>query len=108
MRKTDPAQFGGGRPADRPPYSADGITRLMCSRAGCGRDAHATWGACADDNVQRPLCPECDVELNARTLTFFGDPDWADKMAAYAVKMERDCGRPLHGGPPLWHPPDPT
>lgn len=91
--KTDPAQFGGGRPATRPPYTAAGISRLMCSRAGCGRQAYATWGACADDNVQRPLCPECDVALNVAALEFMGDPDIISKIGEYVETMEAKIGR---------------
>jgi len=93
--KSRPGDFGGGRAMGRPPYTADGITRLLCARAGCGRRAHATWGACADDNVQRPLCPECDVELNAWVLNWFGDPDAEHKLAAYRRRMETNIGRPL-------------
>jgi hypothetical protein len=91
--KTDPVQFGGGRPAHRPPYTEAGIARLMCSRAGCGRQAYATWGACADDNVQRPLCPECDVRLNVMALEFMGDPDIVSKIGRYVQTMEDKIGR---------------
>lgn len=93
--KLSPRHFGGGRPADRPPYSAEGIKRLLCARAGCGRRAHASWGACADDNVQRPLCPECDVELNRVTLLWMGDPERNKKMVAYMKRVEEQIGRPL-------------
>lgn len=89
-------EFGGGRALDRPPYSAAGITRLLCARAGCGRRAHASWGACADGNVQRPLCPECDVEVNRIVLFWMGDPDLADKMDAYEARVAEAIGRPLY------------
>lgn len=94
-QKVDPAEFGGGRRADRPRYTADGIARLMCSRAGCGRQAHATWGACADDNVQRPLCPECDAALNDLVLHWLGDPFAEGKMVVYRGDMIEKIGRPL-------------
>lgn len=97
--KTDPLQFGGGRAPGRPPYSSEGIKRLLCARAGCGRRAHAHWGACADGNVQRPLCPECDFELNARVLTWFGDPDAESKLTEYRERLEDDAGRPLQPFP---------
>lgn len=94
--KTLPEQFGGGRARGRPQYSAEGIRRLMCSRAGCGRRSHASWGACADENVQRPLCAECDVEVNRIMLDWIGDPDADEKMAAYVAQVEQDVGRRLY------------
>lgn len=97
--KTDPLQFGGGRAPYLPDYSARGITRLLCARAGCGRQAHATWGACADANWRRPLCPECDFELNARVLTWFGDPDAEAKLIAYRERLEAEIGRSLEPFP---------
>lgn len=97
--KTDPREFGGGRPPNQPDYTAKGITRLLCSRAGCARRAHATWGACADGNWRRPLCPECDFELNARVLDWFGDPDAEVKLTAYRDRMEAGIGRPLEPFP---------
>lgn len=95
--KKRPDEFGGGRPVGRPPYTSAGIRRLMCSRAGCEREAYATWGACADENVQRPLCPECDVELNRMVLTWMGDPAWATKLEDYRLSVEERIGRGLHG-----------
>lgn len=97
--KKDAAEFGGGRPAGKPTYSADGIKRLLCARAGCSRQAHASWGACADDNMQRPLCPECDVLLNAMALSFMGDPDRATKLVAYVGRVEEEIGRRLERAP---------
>lgn len=94
--KTLSEQFGGGRARGRPPYSSDGIARLMCSRAGCDRKAYATWGACADDNVQRPLCAECDVEVNRIVLDWMGDPAAAAKMAVYEARVTETVGRPLY------------
>lgn len=88
-------EFGGGRPHGAEPYSADGIRRLLCSRAGCGRKAYATWGACADDNVQRPLCAECDVDLNEMALRWMGDPDADEKMARYRQRVREAIGGPL-------------
>lgn len=94
--KVRPAEFGGGRTRTRPPYSAAGIRRLMCCRAGCDRPAYATWGACADDNMQRPLCAECDVELNWMALEWMGDPDLIEKMRAYEARVEETVGHPLY------------
>lgn len=89
---TDRAAFGGGR---RKPYTGAGIRRLPCSRAGCTRRAHAQWSGCADGNLQRPLCAECDVHLNWLVLQWWGDPDAETKIVAYANDVEADVGRPL-------------
>lgn len=88
-------EFGGGRPHSAAPYSADGIRRVLCSRRGCGRRAYATWGACADDNWQRPLCAECDVELNELALRWIGDPQVDEKIAAYSQRVREAIGGPL-------------
>lgn len=88
----DRAAFGGGR---RQPYSTIGIARLPCARAGCTRPAYATWSACADGNLQRPLCPECDVALNVMVLRWFGDPEADTKLAHYQAHVAAAAGRPL-------------
>lgn len=93
MKKVDPEQFGGGRKS--PPYTIPGIERLMCSRRGCGRRAHATWAGCADGNIFRPLCPECDVELNRVAMEWWGDPEWEPKIVEYANSVSEDIGRVL-------------
>lgn len=91
-RKVDPAAFGGGR--RRGYYTNVDMARLqlLCSRAGCSRVALFTWSGCADDNVQRPLCPECDVELNDRVLEWWGDPDRMEKIRAYRAVIEERIG----------------
>jgi hypothetical protein len=92
MPATDRAAYGGGR---RQPYTELGILRLPCARAGCTRPAYATWSACADGNLQRPLCPECDVALNVMVLRWFGDPAADTKLAQYAWSVAERAGRPL-------------
>lgn len=69
------------------PYTARGIKRLKCIR--CGAQAHATWQACADNNVYRPLCKSCDIELNGAVLWWMGFPgeEIEAKMTAYRAKM---------------------
>lgn len=47
----------------RKPYTAIGIARMKCIR-GCGRRAAFQWQICADGNVYRVVCRECDVALN--------------------------------------------
>jgi hypothetical protein len=91
--KRNPDDFGGGRIVGV--ILSGEETDFMCSRAGCSRPAHATWGGCADNNVYRPLCAECDVLLNYLTLLWWGDPLAQDKMRYYVAQVEADIGRPL-------------
>jgi len=85
-RKTDPAEFGGGR--RRGYYTLAEIMSVLCSVAGCGRAGYATWGGCADDNVQRPFCAEHDIALNWQVLVWTGDPDREEKITRYANRVE--------------------
>ena len=47
--------------------------------------------ACSDGNIYRPLCKECDIELNGVVLWWMGFPgeEIEAKMAAYRAKMMR-------------------
>lgn len=70
----------------RTPYTARGIRRFRCIR-GCGRMGEHQWQICADHNVYRPLCLECDVELNEMVMRWaFGDKREAC-IAAYRKKV---------------------
>lgn len=90
-RKTDPAEFGGGRARGR--YSQGEVERLMCSHAGCGRRASSTWGGCADGNILRPLCAECDIDMNRIVEEWSGDRHWESKLVAYANRVADEIGR---------------
>jgi hypothetical protein len=68
------------------PYTERGIRRLPCFR-GCGRRARTQWNVCADGNQYRPLCLECDVELNAMVLRWMNDPDAEAKIEAYTRRL---------------------
>lgn len=68
------------------PYTAIGIRRLPCAR--CGKRAYASWQICADGNLYRPLCMECDIALNELVLRWIGDPDAEAKIAAYRQAKE--------------------
>lgn len=74
------------RAGRKQPYTAEGIKRLKCVR--CGAQAWATWQACADDGLHRPICRACDIALNDLALKFMCDPHRAHKMAAYRAKVE--------------------
>lgn len=91
--KTRPEEFGGGRYKGF--YMQYEVRQRMCSRAGCDRPGYAAWSACCDDNIQRPLCAECDVELNYKALLWHGDPDAEAKITAYANRVEAEVGHAL-------------
>jgi hypothetical protein len=67
------------------PYTAIGVRRLKCFR--CGKRARYQWQIGSDGLVFRPICEECDVELNEMVLKWMGFPDWQEKMAAYIEKV---------------------
>jgi len=90
--KRSAEEFGGGRKA---PYSISAIRSRMCSRAGCTRMSFATWQACCDDRLYRPICAECDIELNRTVLEWWGDPDWERKIVEYANGVQADLDRLL-------------
>ena len=63
------------------PYTEAGIKRLKCFR--CGNKAKQQWQICADGNVYRPICPECDIELNILVMDFMNVPDRVEKIRIY-------------------------
>ena len=68
------------------PYTEIGIRRLKCVR--CGAKAQFQWNICADGNVYRPICKQCDIELNAMVLKWAGFEDWKDKIDKYTEAMK--------------------
>ena len=62
------------------PYTDIGVRRLPCVR--CGRKATAQWSACAD-GLQRPICEDCDVAINAWVLHFMRIPNAGAKILRY-------------------------
>ena len=71
------------RAGRKEPYTLKGISRLRCVR--CGERAQFQWNACADRNLWRPLCAECDIGLNEMALKYVGDPDADEKIGKYAA-----------------------
>lgn len=69
------------------PYTEAGIGRVPCVR--CGSRARFQWQACADSRLYRPLCEDCDIDLNRVVLEWAGDPDAKAKIARYAVEARR-------------------
>ncbi len=68
----------------RTEYTERGLRRLPCVR--CGHKATQQWRTCAD-GLWRPICTECDIKLNQKTLWFMGDPDLQVKMNKYEHKL---------------------
>jgi len=67
------------------PYTEIGIRRLKCFR--CGEKPTQQWQICSDNNVYRPICDKCDIELNELALKFMGFADWKEKIEKYRKKF---------------------
>lgn len=73
------------------PYTAVGIRRIPCTRFNtCGNMASDQWQICSDNRLYRPLCTQCDVELNKMVMRWaFGDTRETDLVAYEELKLER-------------------
>lgn len=69
------------------PYTMNGIRRLKCYRCKVNK-ATQQWNICADGNVYRAICTECDIALNKMVLEWIGDPNAGMKMYIYRIKLE--------------------
>ena len=67
------------------PYTVIGIKRLKCIR--CGAKAHFQWQICADHNQYRPICKQCDIELNELVLEFMGFENRKEMMEEYKKRI---------------------
>lgn len=63
------------------PYSKTGLKRLKCVR--CGKPASVQWQICSDGNNYRPLCDECDIDLNRLVLEWANHPAAIDLIEKY-------------------------
>lgn len=63
------------------PYTEIGIKRVKCFR--CPNRAAQQWQICADGNVYRPICSQCDVVLNYLVMDFMEMPDRDEKIQLY-------------------------
>lgn len=68
------------------PYTDKGIKQVKCVR--CGKQAMFQWNICSDNNLHRPICRECDIELNEMVLKWMNFPDWEDKMKIYRKRLD--------------------
>ena len=69
------------------PYTQIGIERLKCFRCK-KRKANQQWGICADNNIWRPICILCDIDLNEMALKFMKFKDWKSKLNEYKKRFE--------------------
>ena len=66
------------------PYTEIGIRRLKCFR--CENKAQFQWQICSDGNQFRPICLDCDVELNEMVLNFMVFKDWKEMIEKYKAE----------------------
>jgi NAD-dependent SIR2 family protein deacetylase len=71
------------------PYTEIGIRRLRCFRCRVKRPTQQ-WQICADGNQYRPICNDCDFELNKLVLDFFGFEDVDEMMSKYGDKLDKE------------------
>lgn len=67
------------------PYTQIGISRMKCVR--CGNPARFQWNICADGNVYRPICSECDVELNEIVMRWVFGKTREESIKNYKIKV---------------------
>ena len=89
---------GFKRHGRKEPYTAIGIKRLPCFR--CGKPATQQWQICSDGNLNRPMCDDCDIELNELVLRFMRDPDANKKIKEYkelfmVSPKKKNIGKPV-------------
>ena len=66
------------------PYTEIGVKRIPCAK--CSEPATQQWYTCAD-GLWRPICIQCDIELNRLVLQFMQDPDCNTKIARYRESL---------------------
>lgn len=69
----------------RKPYSDAELRNKKCFK--CGKRARFQWNACADNNVWRPVCSGCDVQLNILVLQFLDPVGWLEKVKRYCYRI---------------------
>ncbi len=70
-------------PGRKKPYTEIGIRRMRCAR--CGAPARFQWQICSDGNTWRPICIDCDIELNRMVLRWMEHPEAEALGNKYAV-----------------------
>ncbi len=64
----------------RKPYTRIGLRRLSCVRCGDPASRQVVFPV---DGLWRPVCRQCDEELNLIYLVYLGDPNIDEKIARY-------------------------
>ena len=70
----------------RTQYTQDTIQRAKCFKCKT-RPAKEQFNICALGGRFVPICPECDVELNALVLNWLDVPEKDERMKIYQKKM---------------------
>lgn len=65
------------------PYTEIGIKRLKCFRNDCNNKAMYQLQIRADNNVYRPICLDCYIEINKIVLDFMGFDNQVEMMNKY-------------------------
>jgi hypothetical protein len=68
------------------PYTVEEIAETPCVR--CGNPSYTTWQICSDGKTYRPLCKQCDIELNKLVLEWMNLPGKIAKINYYIKSME--------------------
>lgn len=73
------------------PYTQIGITRLRCIRCGGMMTSQShQWQICSDGNNWRPLCLDCDIEMNRMVLQWMRHPEAGRLAAEYEAKSRNE------------------
>lgn len=76
------------RPSNRP-FTEIGIKRMACVRCG-NKPSYSSWQICSDQRRHRPLCAQCDYDLQVLVLRWFGHPDTERLLEEYRVFLARE------------------
>ena len=68
------------------PYTEIGIKRIPCFR--CGKPAAFQWQVCADNRLYRPICADCDIELNRLVLEWMNYPNVEIVLSLYESSVQ--------------------
>lgn len=72
------------------PYTKLGLTRLNCIR--CGEPAKTQWQICADSNIYRPICLQCDFDLNVMVMHWAFGYTREEDILKYKVRLHSSVG----------------
>ena len=73
--------------ARKKPYTIIGVKRLKCFK--CGKPALYQWQICSDNNIYRPLCPICDLNINILVIQFMQFDNELVLIGEYVEKITK-------------------